>query len=164
MKIQKSTTGGIILTNEDGTIRSIIKSNAVYLHQHPRQDGAILVNDRATCQDDQNSITIVAADVTEIDGTPFSGDRDALLVALDGLFSLGGGTGEGVQTVSTWKATYSETTTAFIYKGGLNNTNWQVNRYDRNNGLAKTTATKTSNATVTTLVDAWTGRGTLNYN
>ena len=101
MKIEKSTSGGVIIKNEDGSIRNIIKSENAYLHLHPRNPSAIMINNQATDQDDQNSIVINAATVTEIDGAAFAGNRDDLLVALDPLFNLGGDVGEGAQSAAT---------------------------------------------------------------
>ena len=63
-----------------------------------------------------------------------------------------------------WEATSTDTTTAYIYKGGLNGTAWQINRYDRANGMARTAATVSNNIGTTTLTAAWSGRLTLNYN
>lgn len=64
---------------------------------------------------------------------------------------------------SFWQATHSETTTSYVYYAGINGSTWQVNRKDRNNNMAQTTATQTNNTTITTLADAVTGILTLNY-
>lgn len=62
-----------------------------------------------------------------------------------------------------WEATSTDTTTAYIYKGGLNGTAWQINRYDRANGMARTSATVSNNSGTTTLTAAWADRLTINY-
>ena len=62
-----------------------------------------------------------------------------------------------------WEATNTATTESYIFKGGLNGTAWQINRYDRNNNIARTAATQTNNPSITTLADAVTGILTLNY-
>ena len=61
-----------------------------------------------------------------------------------------------------WEATEIERTAAYIYKGGLNGTAWQINRYATNN-LSRTAATESNNAGSTTLSDAWSNRSTLIY-
>ena len=77
--------------------------------------------------------------------------------------SNGGSSGEGLQGSNFWEAILNDTTTAYIYKGGLNGTDWQINRYDRSDNLAKTSATVSNNSGITTLTDAWTDRLTINY-
>ena len=109
MKIEKSTSGGVIIKNEDGSIRNIIKSENAYLHLHPRNADAILINNQATEQDEVNSIVINAATVTEIDGAAFAGNRNDLLIALDPLFNVGGDVGEGAQSAASKNKTYVQT-------------------------------------------------------
>ena len=67
------------------------------------------------------------------------------------------------ESTSFWEATNTDTTENYIYKGGLNGTAWQINRYDRNNNTARVAATVSNNSGTTTLADAWTNRTTLNY-
>ena len=76
------------------------------------------------------------------------------------VFKKGGG---GGNTGSQFTEVSNLTTADYIYKSGMLGTAWQVNRYDRNNNMAKTTATQTNNTTITTLADAVTGILTLNY-
>ena len=67
------------------------------------------------------------------------------------------------QIKTFWEATSTDSTTTYIYKGGLNGTDWQINRYDRNNNLTRSAATETNNSGTTTLTAAWSNRLTLNY-
>ena len=96
MKIEKSNSGGVILKDGGGAIIHIIKSNAAYLHTHPRNDAAVIISAHASAQQEREGMAINASQVTEIDGQPFSGDRTALLAALEPLFVLGGGTERAV--------------------------------------------------------------------
>ena len=75
-------------------------------------------------------------------------------------FNTGGG---GGNTGSQFTEVSNLTTADYIYKSGMLGTAWQVNRYDRNNNMAQTTATQTNNTTITTLADAVAGILTLNY-
>lgn len=70
-----------------------------------------------------------------------------------------------ISTKSSYNsATLSETTATIIYKGGLDNSGeWFVNNFDRNNNMARTTATVSNNSSQTTLANAWSNRATLNY-
>lgn len=63
-----------------------------------------------------------------------------------------------------WEATSTDTTAAYIYKGGLNGSAWQINRYERSNSMAKTSAKQSNNnGGYTTLTAAWADRLTINY-
>ena len=94
-------------------------------------------------------------------GTPYTTQTwETFYTENTGSFSNGGGSGN---TGSQFTEVSNLTTADYIYKSGMLGTAWQVNRYDRNNNMAQTTATQTNNTTITTLADAVTGILTLNY-
>ena len=99
MKIEKSTNGGVIIKDANGAILHIIKASNIYLQRHPRAADAIVISNTPTPQDAYEGIQLIATKVRSINGTAFSGDRDALLLALDELFKLGGVSGEGLKEV-----------------------------------------------------------------
>ena len=90
MKIEKSSNGGVIIKNADDAILHIIKATGVYLQFHPRSANAVVISNTPTPQDAYEGIQVIASNVTSINGEAFSGDRNALLLALDALFNVGG--------------------------------------------------------------------------
>ncbi len=71
---------------------------------------------------------------------------------------------EPIKSNTLWEAINEDTTTAYIYKGGLNTNNqWQINRYDRANNLSRTKANLTNNSATASLTKAWANRANLTY-
>ena len=74
-----------------------------------------------------------------------------------------GATWRELSASNFWQATNSETTDDYVFKGGLNGTNWQINRYTNPVIGQALRATENNNNSYTTLADAWVDRAILNY-
>ena len=146
---------GVTVFIDDGTTIKRIPSG--YVTYDVRQGNVYIHN-----LIDSSSKTFPIADLQDESGAA-QAQTDDYLSAFIGSFKNGGSSGEGLQGSNFWEAILNDTTTAYIYKGGLNGTDWQINRYDRSDNLAKTSATVSNNSGITTLTDAWTDRLTINY-
>ena len=95
MKIEKTTTGNIVIKNDNKEIEHIIATD-VFLQKHPRNEKGILISKTPSNQDEKEAIMLFVDQVTSIDGVAFSGNRNDLMIKLSELFKKGGGNGEGL--------------------------------------------------------------------
>ena len=107
MKIEKTTTGNIVIKTDNDEIEHIIAMD-VFIQKHPRNVKGVLISKIPTNQAENEAIILFVDRVTSIGGVAFSGNRNDLMIKLSELFKKGGADGEGsgktyVQTFKTSK-------------------------------------------------------------
>jgi len=93
MKIQQSANGNIVITGTSGAIEHILPT--ITIHKHPRYPNeAILITHNTNYKDEQQGITILARNVTNVNDTRFHGNAQSLKSMLENELVLQGGTRE----------------------------------------------------------------------
>lgn len=103
MKILKNATGVIEIRNSaTNELEKFFDPTGMIVNDHPRASNCICISKTPSEQDEVESINIILSEVTHVAGVAFSGStRASLKEALVLLFKRGGGSGEGLQGVST---------------------------------------------------------------
>ncbi|KUY29387.1 hypothetical protein [Elizabethkingia ursingii] len=93
MKIDKNSAGNIVLSTDSDKIITVIPPGQ-YIHLSRIQPNILYISENSGEYSGVNRITINSSEVSSAFGTPFSGDRDALVKLLGENFNSGSGGGE----------------------------------------------------------------------
>lgn len=94
-KITKSTIGNIVLRRADDSVIAFFDPSGYGCTPHPTKADCVCLSKSPTEQDVEESIILCCSDITHIYDNAFSGNRNALIEAIEANFNKGGSTGGG---------------------------------------------------------------------
>ncbi|CAM1355871.1 hypothetical protein [Tenacibaculum halocynthiae] len=87
MKIAQETNGNIVISDEIG-VQSILPF--AFIHRHPRNENAILINDTLNYKSDKEGISVLASRITHINDTKFRGSVSDVLLKVKDTITISG--------------------------------------------------------------------------